>query len=47
MPVVDGHMKITCRRSRAIGRFRELDWDRVQARTERVVSAAEVARAGS
>ena len=40
MPVVDGHMHMP----KQPGLGFELDWDRVQARTERVVSAAEVAR---
>ena len=43
MPVVDGHMHMPTQPGLGL----ELDWDRVQARTERVVSAAEVARAGS
>ena len=43
MPVVDGHMHMP----KQPGLGFESDWERVQLRTERVVSAAEVTRAGS
>ncbi len=43
MPVVDGHMHMP----KQPGLGFELDWERVQLRTERVVSAVEATRAGS
>ncbi len=43
MPVVDGHMHIPTQPGLGFA----LDWDRVQARTERVASAAKATRAGS